>query len=126
LSYKNLESQRKWSRAYRAKHKKKVNALARVRGERMRAAGRWSVQKLHEKVFDLLGRKCRRCGFEDARALQIDHVGGNGAEERRIYTSPTKFYKHVLEVEGVGYQILCANCNAIKRIENKEHPKVRV
>lgn len=71
---------------------------------------------LRRKVFDLLGRVCVKCGFSDARALQVDHINNNGTEERKIYKGQ-KMYRHVLKMKGVGYQTLCANCNWIKRID---------
>lgn len=77
-------------------------------------------------AFQVLGNKCVQCGFTDKRALQIDHVYGNGKKDRSRFSSPTKFYLHVKESYMTGeYQILCANCNIIKRIENKEHGKPR-
>jgi hypothetical protein len=70
--------------------------------------------------MSLLGRKCRRCGFSDERALQIDHCGGSGVKESRELGS-YRLYRKVLACGGKGYQLLCANCNWIKRHENNEH-----
>lgn len=82
-----------------------------------------------EQVLTALGNKCVRCGMEDHRVLEIDHVNGNGAEERRMYGGNSfvelvihngmfreYFYSHLDE-----YQILCANCHTIKTIENGEY-----
>lgn len=82
-----------------------------------------------EKVLDLLGHACVACGYDDIRALQIDHINGDGWVERRKrngnkmnrgYGYP--FLKQVLEDPLVKqkFQILCANCNWIKRHVNKE------
>ncbi len=71
-----------------------------------------------EKVFDLLGAKCVRCGFSDKRALQIDHIHGGGSKERRM--GMIAMYQRIIDCGGEGYQMLCANCNAIKKIENGE------
>ncbi len=69
-----------------------------------------------------LGDKCVRCGFSDPRALQIDHINGGGRNERTKLGGI--YYKKVLESiinkEGK-YQLLCANCNFIKRYENNEN-----
>jgi hypothetical protein len=73
-----------------------------------------------EQVYSLLNPICVTCGFSDRRALQIDHINGNGKSDRKRYTSQSLYLKHILEVKGEGYQILCANCNWIKRHENKE------
>lgn len=71
------------------------------------------------KVYDLLGRSCSRCGFNDERALQIDHVNGGGYQERQRIRDYTSLYVRVLK-HPEEYQVLCANCNWIKRVENGE------
>lgn len=72
-------------------------------------------------VYDLLGSKCAQCGFDDIRALQVDHVNGNGGEERKIYKGgQTVLYRMILDAWGEGYQLLCANCNWIKRVSSGE------
>jgi hypothetical protein len=67
-----------------------------------------------------LGGKCVRCGFDDPRALQIDHVNGGGAREVHSFPNRHRYYKHLLSDVSDKYQLLCANCNWIKREENKE------
>ena len=76
------------------------------------------MQKLRRLVLFVLGRKCRRCGFSDERALQIDHIAGNGCKERAL--GSYRLYRRVL-AHKKDYQLLCANCNWIKRFENNEH-----
>ena len=74
-------------------------------------------------VVEALGRKCVDCGFEDVRALQIDHVGGGGSKERKERPYKGSFHKHVLRSflnNEKRYQLLCANCNWIKRSVNNE------
>ena len=63
-----------------------------------------------------------RCGYNDWRALQIDHIKGGG---RKSFGTkrPSAIYYHnrlLKEIPGVVYQLLCANCNQIKKYENKE------
>jgi hypothetical protein len=74
-----------------------------------------------EKILDILGRECVLCGFDDERALHIDHVHGNGRAQRKEHGGST--YSAILK-DLIGgskdYQVLCANCNAIKRCERKE------
>lgn len=77
-------------------------------------------------VLGALGNKCSKCEFADPRALQIDHVNGGGSVERKSKGFKGTFNKHVLRsfLNGEGrYQLLCANCNWIKRFENKEVKK---
>lgn len=77
-------------------------------------------QELRHRVLEKLGGQCVECGFSDYRALQIDHINGGGDEDRRTHSKKT-FYENVLEDDGKVYQLLCANCNWIKRYENKEY-----
>jgi hypothetical protein len=67
----------------------------------------------------VLGDRCVRCGFDDYRALVIDHIHGGGRFERMYRSSPSVFYRSVI-ANPDGLQILCANCNLIKAIEQGE------
>lgn len=84
---------------------------------------RWSVVAAKRRaasrtaVLEKLGNTCVRCGFADARALQIDHINGGGSRESNM--GAMKMYKKIL-ADPAGYQLLCANCNAIKKVENNE------
>lgn len=65
--------------------------------------------------------KCIKCGFLDIRALQLDHINGGGTKQRGTMGG-TRYYQLLIkENYPNGFQILCANCNAIKRMKNKEH-----
>ena len=75
-----------------------------------------------DRVFALLGDKCVVCGFADKRALQIDHIHGSGRIDRGT-DSPSKYYDRVVSEGSAKFQILCANCNVIKKIENREHAR---
>lgn len=85
---------------------------------------RYSIEynkKMKLAIHALLGDTCIKCGFSDWRALQIDHINGGGHKEKVGMTK--NYYKTVLEKILSGseeYQLLCANCNWIKRYENKE------
>lgn len=74
--------------------------------------------RLKDKVYDKLGRVCAHCGFSDERALQIDHVNGCGYEERKRCKSGA-YLRRVLEDTEGKYQILCANCNWIKKADSE-------
>lgn len=71
------------------------------------------------EALAVFGCVCGKCGFADVRALQIDHVNGGGGIERAAIRSRDTFYKKVI-ADSDGYQLLCANCNWIKRAENNE------
>lgn len=75
---------------------------------------------LRDRLIHKLGGKCQKCGFSDKRALQIDHVDGGGNKHRKTI-HPTTFYRQILnDTVEIKVQLLCANCNFIKRYENKE------
>ena len=70
-----------------------------------------------------LGGCCRRCGFSDPRALQFDHVEGKGCQELRksVEEKGQRAYYLMIIADKTGkYQLLCANCNWIKKAENGE------
>lgn len=71
-----------------------------------------------EAVYEVLGSVCAHCGFSDKRALHIDHIEGGGSEDRKK-NSHVQFMQKVAK-NPIGFQILCANCNWIKRVENGE------
>ena len=79
--------------------------------------------KMRDEAIDFLGGKCIQCGFSDKRALQFDHINGGGSKEYRDSASKSgyhrKKWKSVINGEGK-FQLLCANCNWIKRYENGE------
>lgn len=79
---------------------------------------------LRQETFKQYGQSCVECGFSDQRALQIDHIDNNGAEERKALGgqnfSGWRFYRWLKEQGWPGgYQTLCANCNTIKHVESK-------
>jgi hypothetical protein len=77
-------------------------------------------RKARMAILESLGGKCVRCGFADWRALQVDHVNGDGAADRQKSRSPSHLAK-LVRANPDRFQILCANCNSIKKIEQGEH-----
>lgn len=73
-------------------------------------------------AMEVLGNCCKRCGFSDERALQIDHINGGGVQELRNTPSYARYrwIRDNPEEAKKKYQVLCANCNWIKRHENNE------
>jgi hypothetical protein len=82
---------------------------------------RQTTERAKLATFAHLGGVCCRCGFADPRALQIDHVAGDGQGDRRLKRSRIAWYRAVREDAAGRFQLLCANCNWIKRWENGEH-----
>lgn len=67
-------------------------------------------------AYKKLGNKCADCNFSDIRALQIDHKDDDGKNDRML-GNRAAFYQKVIEDTTGRYQLLCANCNWIKRHE---------
>jgi hypothetical protein len=73
-----------------------------------------------------LGGKCIRCGVTDSRVLEIDHINGDGWKERGknfrwqtyLYNSPGTLRNAMENLDR--FQLLCANCHAIKTEEDSE------
>jgi len=89
-------------------------------GSKIMNAGRidiernWRVQALIK-----LGAECVRCGYDDIRSLHIDHKNSDGKKERSIRRTINR--KIILGLVDISrYQLLCANCNWIKRLEKNE------
>lgn len=72
--------------------------------------------------------ECTNCGFDNINALCLDHVEGDGFKHRKNKTNlkGTNLYRNLLRNNfecDYKLQVLCANCNMIKSIENKESSK---
>lgn len=77
-------------------------------------------QRVKQKAFRHYGSKCIRCGFSDIRSLSIDHIDGFSClwpSKRR----GTELYRWLIKRHfPKGFQLLCMNCQWIKRFENYE------
>ena len=66
---------------------------------------------------------CVRCGFDNIKALSIDHINGGGNKHRKQInrTSSHKFYCWLKKQNfPEGYQTLCMNCQLIKKVDEGE------
>lgn len=91
--------------------------------ESMKAYQRERLRRERNTAVETLGGECVSCGFSDKRALQIDHINGGGSKERKTRAFKGSFHSHVIKSFLKGeekYQLLCANCNWIKRHWNNE------
>lgn len=86
----------------------------------------YQLDKNRIKIISYLGGKCIKCGFTDIRALQLDHIHGHGniitkhgANSGAIYHYYLSHPEQMEELTTM-YQVLCSNCNWIKRYENNE------
>jgi hypothetical protein len=77
------------------------------------------------KLYKMLGGRCVKCNNNDFRVLQLDHKQSQGlAEVKKLFEgSFMKMYRYYIERpdEAKKYvQLLCANCNLVKKYENGE------
>lgn len=105
----------------RAKALKRASMLKRRQQnpELHRKQSRESKARLKAVLFDMYGHVCVRCGFDDKRALTLDHKNNNGNEERRLLGERGVYLKAKNNYLPNEYQILCMNCQFIKRVEDK-------
>jgi len=127
---KNKEHLREYNKKYKAEHReqnRKHNRKAyKKHGHKYRLQMKLRRRKIKDGILSLLGNKCIKCGFDDRRVLQIDHKDGGGLKHMRTFSCELQYYIAVLNELKEGsqdYQLLCANCNWIKRYEEKEGPE---
>lgn len=84
------------------------------------------VKKRHNLLL-ALGGKCVKCGYgADLRGLVLDHIHGDGYEDRKkLGAKIFRYYVNNLNEAAQKLQVLCATCNQIKSFENKEHNRSR-
>lgn len=92
-----------------------------------REAQRNHRHQVRQEILALLGDGCcAKCGYDaDWRALEIDHIHSDGKTDKRLRQNMwwvRDWLKRNLEFAKTRYQVLCANCNRIKRDELKEYP----
>ncbi|MDC0203921.1 hypothetical protein OAJ88_02605 [Candidatus Nitrosopelagicus sp.] len=87
-----------------------------------------NIRKLKEEIIFHYSRgtmSCNYCGYrENINALVLDHVEGNGTKDRKSKKSQGgwTFYKRLKKLGyPPGLQILCANCNTVKQIEQDQY-----
>jgi len=108
-----MNNTKEYSQKYYSKFREKLKAYNR----------KWmkdNISKIRTEILVLLGNKCCRCGFSDIRILQIDHVNNSGGKERERFKGKLQYYKYILDKVKNGskdYQILCPNCNWLKRFD---------
>lgn len=115
--HRNPEKQREANKRYRERHPEKIKARRQANREyyRKHSEVAWNAWRNAARIA--LGDKCVMCGIADPRVLQIDHINGGGNKERKLggHKYRQKILAHLED-----YQILCANCNWIKKFERNE------
>jgi len=72
-----------------------------------------SKWKLRLNVIKGYGGKCELCSEDNPHFLTIDHVNGDGAEERKVFGGWEKLYRKLRDdnYPRDNYRLLCYNCN---------------
>ena len=60
------------------------------------------------------GKKCACCGETNPYTLTLDHIHGDGFEERRYFDGKAIYKWAIREKDHERYQVLCASCNFAK------------
>jgi hypothetical protein len=120
----NRERMRASSRRYYWLHREEIKR--RKKGQRDKSEQSYQVRarRYHRVRIQVLkmysgGRpKCACCGETRYEFLTIDHVRGDGAEDRLKMSRGSGFYGKLLKmrINRRKYQVLCYNCNMSKRL----------
>lgn len=67
-------------------------------------------------VLNHYGHKCRCCGEDNHEFLTIDHINGDGDEQRKMYPEQKNNFYHWIVKNGYpdDLQVLCHNCHIAK------------
>ena len=130
IQKRHRKNSKKWYRENKSrvkKYDKKRHKENYTEDNRRRAL---YTQSLRSKILVLLDGQCTNPYnlnhgdfLENLDCLCIDHIDGGGTKERKNSKSYDQYLKMILEKIKFGskdYQLLCANCNQIKRKKNKE------
>ncbi len=94
------------------------------RRNKMRNRSKERNARIHREkrtlILEAHGAKCKRCGFDDPRALQFDHIKGGGCKQQKELQWLKRLNWMIDNPDEI--QVLCATCNWIKKAENNEQP----
>ena len=126
MPYKDPVKAKEYDKQYYIEHKKKiirrVTKWVSMNKEKRKLNYTRYIRRIKDKVVSHYSpmKRCIKCGFLDIRALSMDHINGKGTQHRKTIKG-RNFYVWLLK-NGFpkGFQVLCMNCQFIKRHENKE------
>lgn len=67
---------------------------------------------------------CKQCGYNDIRALALDHVDDGGGKHRKTVKVSIGAWCRTQKYPP-GFQVLCMNCNWIKEMERRKSKNER-
>lgn len=106
-----------WANHDKAKARKR-EAMRQSRAsdpDKHRAISKAMRLRRRARLLELYGSSCVLCGFEDRRALTLDHVQRNGQVERAAFGEQGVYNKALSEFRPDLYRTLCMNCQFITR-----------
>ena len=115
---------REHQRNYKKRASQTEEFKARHRKESKRFRDRVKILVLTHYAKGKLA--CVQCGFNDIRALSIDHMDGGGSNHKKSLGLKSNTFYQWLVANGYpdSYQTLCMNCQFIKRVEHDECKKI--
>ena len=69
------------------------------------------------------GPKCLHCGETDIRTLEFDHIYGGGGKHHESLKNTKEMYMYALK-HPEKFQILCANCNHLKCLNENNYASI--
>jgi hypothetical protein len=116
------DKQRIWQSKYYLTHKDEATQRYWANRDRELARGLKNKMEYKTTVMEHYSKtsppSCQRCGYFDLRALSIDHINGGGTKHRKEVRA--LYYWLIKNNFPEGFQVLCMNCQFIKRAERKE------
>lgn len=94
-------------------HRKRIDALPGPQTKQGIYSARYTL-KLRVAAVIELGSICRGCGENDQVVLCFDHKAGQGRFERKLLGNTAALYRDIVRRPN-HYQLLCHNCNWLKR-----------
>jgi len=124
----NPEKVKQARKKYNHSHPEKVkewrrNYLARPYGKNAyKVRQRAYDNRKRRELIQEMGGKCIRCGFDDWRALQIDHINGGGTNDNKIMRnySPLNRSKEVLMNKSIKYNYFVLIVTGLKDMRKEK------
>jgi len=109
----NAQREREKQSLYRKTNKDKINEANRIWRKK-------HATELRKEMIEAYGGKCCCCGETEPIFMQLDHINNDGNIERRRHGNHIVEWR---ELKKAGWpkdnhQLLCANCNHGKRMNN--------
>ncbi len=99
----------------REKKAAQMRARRKINTEKWRIQQKRRMVEQRDRIHQMYGDSCSLCGFANRLALTLDHILGNGAEERRLLGERGVYRRAIAEHRPSEYRILCMNCQFVTR-----------